>query len=105
MTIRIVAELYDNPAHSRLTVTALSGLDKIEYLEIRPAALASGPESVVRGHLAFRVVGPRNVSSERRDRHIADAENDLVKRAGKSRETLTWDDALRAADKRVDVPT
>jgi hypothetical protein len=104
MTIRIVAELYSDPAHSRLTVTAPSGLDKTGYPEIRPAARVPDPESVIHGHLTRRVAGPRNVSPKRHDRHVADAENGLMKRAGKFREILTWDDALRTADKRVGIP-
>ncbi|MDR1163052.1 MAG: hypothetical protein LBM17_04345 [Candidatus Accumulibacter sp.] len=106
MTIRILAECYGDPALNRLTLAALPGLDKIEYLEVRPAESAPDADATVRGALAYRVVGPRVVSNDRLARHIADAENALRERSGKSaNDALSWDDALKAADRRVDVET
>ncbi|MDR1275747.1 MAG: hypothetical protein LBL72_05125 [Candidatus Accumulibacter sp.] len=104
MAIRILAECYGDPAINRLTFAALPGLDKIEYLEVRPAGSTLDPDAAVRGALAYRVVGPRVVSNDRIARHIADAENALRERSGKSvGDALSWDDALKAADRRVDI--
>ncbi|MDR1368253.1 MAG: hypothetical protein LBJ76_05995 [Candidatus Accumulibacter sp.] len=104
MATKIIAEFYADPVDCRLTIAPLPGLDKIEYLEARPAKGTACLDTVVRGNLAYRVVGPRIVSNERLLRHAADAEAILRQRAGKSEgDAPTWEDAVEAADRRIDI--